>query len=127
MKMMIRFWVGYLGGILLAVSWLVSRGDGFEAVMRALAAWLPVAAVYCAILAITLSLSKLGRLVGMLELCGLCVALLPLFSGFWPPYYMRWDVALIMIAVQCVALGVAVAVVFFVNRFIGSLRKSDSR
>lgn len=105
----------------------MSRGDAVESVARLLVSWLPIAAVYCAVAAVVLRLNKhkLGRLFGMFELCGLCVGMFPLFSGLWPTYSMRWDLALIMVAVQCVALAATMLVVFFVNQLIGSLRKSD--
>jgi hypothetical protein len=125
MKSLLRFVVGYAVGVLLVGSWLLSRGDAFESVARLLASWLPIAVVYGAIAATILRLNRLSRLLGMLELCGLCIGLFPLFSGLWPTYSMRWDLALIMVAVQCAALALAVGAVFLSNRFVGSLRKSD--
>jgi hypothetical protein len=127
MKSLLRFVVGYAVGVLLVGSWLLSRGDAFESVARLLASWLPIAVVYGAIAATILRLNRLSRLLGMLELCGLCIGLFPLFSGLWPTYSMRWDLALIMIAVQCVALAATIIVMFAVSRLIGSLRKSDNQ
>lgn len=127
MKTIIRFVIGYAVGVLLVASLLISRGDAFENVARLLASWLPIGAAYCAVAAVVLRLNKLGRLFGMFELCGLCVGLFPLFSGLWPTYSMRWDLALIMVVVQCIALLVTVVVVFFVNRLVGSLRKSNGQ
>lgn len=127
MKAIIRFVVGYAVGVLLVASLSLSRGDAFESVVRLLAYWLPIGAVYCAVAAVVLQLNKIGRLFGMFEVCGLCVGLFPLFSGLWPTYWMRWDLALIMVAVQCVSLLATIIVVFFVNRFVGSLRKSNGQ
>jgi len=125
MKTIIRFAIGYAIGALLVGSWLMSQGDDLEGATRLLVSWLPIGAVYCAIAVIVLRASKLYRMVGMLELPGLCVGLFPLFSGLWPTYSMRWDLALIVVAVQCAASAVAVGAVFLVNRVVVSLRKSD--
>jgi hypothetical protein len=125
MKTIIRFAIGYTIGALLVGSWLMSQGDALEGAARLLVSWLPIGAVYCALAVTVLRASKLHRMFGMLELSGLCVGLFPLFSGLWPTYSMRWDLALIMVAVQCAALALAVGAVFLSNRFVGSLRKSD--
>lgn len=127
MKTTIRFVVGYAVGVLLAGSSLISRGDGFESVSWLLASWLPIGVAYFVVAAAALLPSKLGRLFGMFELCGLCVGLFPLLSGWWPTYSMRWDLALIMVVVQCSALLVTVVFSFLINRLVGSLRESNGQ
>jgi hypothetical protein len=127
MKALSRFFAGYAAGLLFMGSWLIWKGDSLESVARLLVLWLPITALYCAVTTVVLRSNKqtLGRLSGMFELCGLCVAAFPLVSGLWPTYMMRWDLALMMIAVQCVALAATMGVVVLVNQIIGSRLKSD--
>jgi hypothetical protein len=125
MKTIIRFSIGYTIGALLVGSWLISQGDAVEGTTRLLVSWLPIGTVYGALVATALRAGKLYRMIGMLELSGLCVGLFPLFCGLWPTYSMHWELALIMVAVQCAALALAVGAVFLANRFVGSLRNPD--
>ena len=120
MKAIVRFAIGYSVGALIVASILMSRGDGFEGVGRLLISWLPMGAIYCAVAVVVLRLFKIGRLLGMFELCGSCVGLFPLISGLWPTYSMRWDLALIMVVVQCVVLSATIFAVHFVHHLIGS-------
>lgn len=125
MKSLVRLVVGYAVGVLLVGSWLVSQGDAIGTVTRLLVAWLPIAAAYAAIAATLVRFAKVSRLAGMFELCGLCIGLFPLFSGLWPTYSLRWDLAIFMVAIQFVALAATITGVFAVSRLIGSIGKPD--
>lgn len=120
MKKLVRFAAGYVVGCLLTTAWVVSKGDPVENACWLLMWWLPIAAVYYAITIVVLRRLQIFGLIGMLELCGLCVGLFPLVSGLWPTYWMRWDLALIMVVVQCVALSATVFIAYFFHRLIGT-------
>jgi|SRR5580693_5754712 hypothetical protein len=101
---------GYVVGALLLALILILSGAEVRNVIKVLMLWLPINAVYG--LAIVLLLRRMGlaQMVGMSELCGVCIGVMPQFSGLWPTYWMRWDVALVMIAIQCIVLTVVVSI-----------------
>ena len=125
MKAIVRFVIGYIVGALIVASILMARGDSLENTSRLLISWLPMVAAYGAVLVVALRLAKAAEWFGVFELCGMCVGLFPLISGLWPTYSMRWDLALIMVVVQCVALTATVFIAFFCRRLIRSKGKPN--
>jgi hypothetical protein len=89
------------------------RAGSSTNVVRIAALWLPIALVYCVLTMFALKRCKMDRLSWSLEICGFCVGAFPVVSGLWPTYFMRLDLAVIFVAIQCSILGVAMLIRYF--------------
>ena len=78
--------------------------DGIKSAFIAFGLWLPISIVYGAFFYFTLVFLKINNLFGMMELCGFCVGLFPLFFDLWPPYMWRLDLALHFCLIQFAVL-----------------------
>lgn len=115
-----RMCFGYLIGAAGVGVDLIARGDGVKVVLKLLALWLPIGAVYLVASYFALSRMRLAMLGGMLELCGICIGVMPLLSGVWPTYWMRWNLALVIIAWQCSVLALAICGRWLLQRLISA-------
>jgi len=109
-KTLIKLLGGYVVGAMVFALILILSGAEVRNVIKLLMLWLPINAVYGFAVVLLLRRIGLAQVVGMSELCGVCIAVMPQFSGLWPTYWMRWDVALVMIAIQCIVLTVVVSI-----------------
>jgi hypothetical protein len=125
MRKLARFIAAYFVGVTIAASVYVSKGDSLQNVVHVLALWLPISVVYgAATIAVLRRLKAIGML-GILEVSGMCIALFPLFTGGWPTYWMRWDLGILMVSVQCVALSLSAVIVFLINKRIKPNQSTD--
>jgi hypothetical protein len=125
MRQFTRVVVAYLAGVAIAASVYISEGDALKNVLYVLTLWLPISVVYGAVTIAVLRKLKAISALGILEVCGLCIALFPVFTGGWPTYWMRWDLAIFMISVQCVALSLSALIVFLINKRIKPNQSPD--
>jgi hypothetical protein len=101
-------------GASLMIGATMYRGDHFGDVLWLMLLWLPVALAYGLIITAIFSRSGFANERKIPELSGVCIGSFPLVFG-WPPYWMRLDVALCSILIQCGSL----AVVTFVTHAMG--------
>jgi hypothetical protein len=108
LKAVYRLLYGYLAGAIAVAALSFCQGSDPKNIIRLLLLSLPIAALYG--IAIILILGRIGKALsfGMMELSGVCIGLMPYFSGLWPIYWMRWDMALLMVAVQCTVLSLLI-------------------
>lgn len=118
-KSIFREICGYLVGAVAVGTVLLAKGDAVKNVLRLLGLWLPIVAAYGVAVVLLLKRMGLARMAGMLELCGACVGVMPLFCGLWPTYWMRWDLALIIVVVQWVALSLVVLLRVLFQKVVG--------
>jgi len=117
MKSSIKIFVGYIVGCILVAVALTLRGDDLITVGKLVALWLPIFIIYSLIALVALHRLKISLPGGVLELMGGCIGIFPLFSGLWPIYWMRWDIALIVITFHVTILTAVGALGLFLQRF----------
>jgi hypothetical protein len=108
------FFCGVLAGWLVVGCFMVVHDRaGIGAVLWLVALWLPVAAVYSAII-VAASHRLLGRFAPtLLLLLGCVVGLLPFF-GFWPPYFFTPAFLPLLFGIHLAAIAIAGSVWVFV-------------
>jgi uncharacterized membrane protein len=103
MKLIQRFILGAIAGTALFCFTHAFLGDDPRAICIGLSTWIPVSAVYSLTTIIILKRLGLAQLTGMMEACGLCIGLIP-FLGLFPPYMWAWQLAILLISLQCASI-----------------------
>jgi hypothetical protein len=109
MKTIFRFIVGYLIGTLIVVIMSLQQGDFLDAVLQSLITCLPISGIIAAVTILILKISKVACLLGMMELCGLCVGLFSDMPSLCPIGFLlivEVGVLLIVISMRVLVFGI---------------------
>lgn len=119
-KTILKVLGGYIIGVVIVTLILTLSGDALRNVIKLLILWLPINAAYSFAIVLLLRQMGIAQMPWMFELCGTCIGAMPLFSGLWPIYWMRWDVALAMVVIQCLGLTLVVSFFALLQKIVGS-------
>ena len=123
MKLVLRFILGDIVGNAIVGFLLYSKGDHPSSVFIGLSLWIPMSVVYGAATIVILKRLGVAHLTGMMEVCGLCVGLLPPFFGVWPPYMWIWSLAIPLVVMQCTCISFTAIIIWIVHRSLQNIRR----